>query len=115
MAHERRARRSARAGLALRPRTRLLALSAASAAGTDLVGVDLLPLGDGGWTVLELNGAVDFTPVYSLERDVFAATSSELARLALGMPRLPEAEPLVASHWDEELLADEPAAATLME
>ncbi len=93
---------------------RLLALSAASAAGTDLVGVDLLPLGDG-WTVLELNGAVDFTPVYSLERDVFAATSSELARLALGLTRLPEAGTLVASHWDDLPLADEPAAATLME
>jgi [lysine-biosynthesis-protein LysW]--L-2-aminoadipate ligase len=43
-----------------------LALKAASAVGADLVGVDLLPLPGGGWVVLELNGAVDFTPHYSL-------------------------------------------------
>lgn len=43
-----------------------LAVVAAQAVGTDLVGVDLLPLPGGGHTVLELNGAVDFTPEYSL-------------------------------------------------
>lgn len=37
-----------------------LALTAAAVVGADLVGVDLLPLPGGGWTVLELNGAVDF-------------------------------------------------------
>jgi hypothetical protein len=36
------------------------------------VGVDLLPAFDGGWIVLELNGAVDFAPDYALDgRDVF--------------------------------------------
>ena len=34
--------------------------------------MDLLPLPDGGWTVLELNGAVDFTEAYAPGRDVFA-------------------------------------------
>ena len=32
---------------------------------TDLVGVDLLPTGPGGFCIVELNGAVDFTPTYS--------------------------------------------------
>ncbi len=41
------------------------ALAAAGALGMDLVGVDLLPL-DGGYTVLELNGAVDLDGRYSL-------------------------------------------------
>jgi RimK family alpha-L-glutamate ligase len=48
-----------------------LAVLAAEAAGGDLVGVDLLPDGDG-WTILELNGAVDFTGAYGLGRDVFS-------------------------------------------
>lgn len=64
-----------------------LALWAAAAAGTELVGVDLLPDGDGGWTVLELNGAVEFTSDYRIDRDPFVAAVSELARVAHeGMP-----------------------------
>ena len=43
-----------------------LAAAAARAVGGDLVGVDLLPLGDGGYVVLEINGAVDFGVEYSL-------------------------------------------------
>ena len=54
----------------------LLAVRAAAAACTELVGVDLLPDGAGGWTVLELNGAVDFTPEYRFDRDPFAAATS---------------------------------------
>jgi RimK family alpha-L-glutamate ligase len=54
------------------PQACLIALGAAAALGTDLVGVDLLPNGAGGWVVLELNGAVDLTREYSLGgRDVF--------------------------------------------
>jgi glutathione synthase/RimK-type ligase-like ATP-grasp enzyme len=52
-----------------------LAIAAAAAAVEGaLVGVDLLPLPHGGWTVLELNGAVDFTEAYAPGRDVFADT-----------------------------------------
>jgi RimK family alpha-L-glutamate ligase len=58
---------------------RALAVEAAAALGADLVGVDLLPDGNGGWTVLELNGAVDFTGEYSLDGgDVFADVVSAL-------------------------------------
>lgn len=59
---------------------RALALEAAAVIGGDLVGVDLLPDGNGGWTVLELNGAVDFTFEYSLaDGDVFANVAQALA------------------------------------
>jgi RimK family alpha-L-glutamate ligase len=54
-----------------------LAVAAAAAAGADLVGVDLLPA-DGGWVVLELNGAVDYTRAYARARDVFEATMDAL-------------------------------------
>lgn len=58
-----------------------LALACAAVAGTDLVGVDLLPA-EGGWVVVELNGAVDFTSDYSRSDDVFTAATRELARVA---------------------------------
>jgi hypothetical protein len=51
-----------------------------------LIGVDLLPDGEGGWVVLELNGAVEWTREYSLDRDPFVAAAWELARVALGCP-----------------------------
>ena len=59
-----------------------LAIRAAEAAGADLIGVDLLPDGEGGHTVLELNGAVDFTREYRLDRDPFVAAAAELTRHA---------------------------------
>ena len=49
-----------------------LALAAARAARADLVGVDLLPTPNGGFLVLEVNGAVEFRPLYAPGRDVFA-------------------------------------------
>ena len=64
-----------------------LAIAAARAVQADLVGVDLLPDGRGGWAVLELNGAVEFTEEYSLRRDVFVASRFELAHRALGFSR----------------------------
>jgi len=59
---------------------RELAVAAAEAVGGDLVGVDLLPCGDGGWTVLEVNGAADFTAAYSLGEEVFSAVRAALLR-----------------------------------
>ena len=56
-----------------------LALAAARASELDLVGVDLLP-SNGGWVVLELNGAADFTREYAPEGDPFAAAITELAQ-----------------------------------
>jgi RimK family alpha-L-glutamate ligase len=68
------------------PEARQLALAAAAAVGdADLVGVDLLPLPDGGYSVLELNGAVDFTAEYSLDgTDVFRAVASMIEEAAAG-------------------------------
>jgi RimK family alpha-L-glutamate ligase len=57
-----------------------LACAAARASGLDLVGVDLLPTGPGGFCVIELNAAVDFRPVYSfVGRDVYADAMTALA------------------------------------
>jgi [lysine-biosynthesis-protein LysW]--L-2-aminoadipate ligase len=64
-------------------RARALALAAAAAVGADLVGVDLLPV-QGGWVIVELNGAVDFTAEYALDdRDVFALAVDALRRRTL--------------------------------
>jgi glutathione synthase/RimK-type ligase-like ATP-grasp enzyme len=57
-----------------------LALAAAAASGLDLVGVDLLPTGPGGFCVIELNAAVDFRPVYSFAtRNVYADALAALS------------------------------------
>ena len=46
---------------------------------TDLIGVDLLPV-DGGFVVLELNGAVEFDELYSLPgQDVYLDAARALA------------------------------------
>jgi len=58
---------------------RRLAIAAAAAVGGDLVGVDLLPLTDGHWVVLEVNGAVDFTEEYSFSESVFDAARAALS------------------------------------
>ena len=66
------------------PIARALALAAARSARADLVGVDLLPTPNGGFVVLELNGAVDFRPVYAPQRNVFFdAVSALLGDVAL--------------------------------
>jgi glutamate--LysW ligase ArgX len=63
------------------PEACALATDAAAAVEGDLVGVDLQPLRNGGYVVLEVNGAVDVTAEYSLGgRDVF----EEVARVWRG-------------------------------
>jgi RimK family alpha-L-glutamate ligase len=63
---------------------RALALAAATALGSDLVGVDLLARADGSWMVLELNAAVDFTREYGLDgRNPFDET---VRALGLAVP-----------------------------
>jgi RimK family alpha-L-glutamate ligase len=58
------------------PAARELARQAAAAVEADLVGVDLLPT-TSGYTVLELNGAVDFTSEYA--PDIFPRIAALLA------------------------------------
>ena len=70
------------------PIARALALAAARAMRGDLVGVDLLPTPNGGFVVLELNGAVDFRPVYAPLRDVFSDTVAALLEDAVPQPEL---------------------------
>jgi [lysine-biosynthesis-protein LysW]---L-2-aminoadipate ligase len=60
------------------PAAATLAVAAAAAAGASLAGVDLLPA-DGGWTVLELNGAVELTRDYAPWGDVFSEIALILA------------------------------------
>ena len=62
------------------PLARRLAVAAARAVKGDLVGVDLLPVGSG-FVVVEVNGAVDFRPLYAVG-DVFAIAALELLRVA---------------------------------
>ncbi len=65
------------------PEACLLALGAADAISADLIGVDLLPDGNGGWVVVELNGAADFARVYDHGgTNVFQRTVEALARYA---------------------------------
>lgn len=66
----------------LDPAAAELALEAACAVGGDLVGVDLLPLRRGGFVVIEVNGAVDFSSEYRVDGDIFAAATGALASAA---------------------------------
>jgi glutathione synthase/RimK-type ligase-like ATP-grasp enzyme len=72
-----------------------LALAAAAAIGADLVGVDLLPVAPGRYVVLELNGAVDFAPLYAPSDDVFASAMQALTARVRGATVLP-LEPIEA-------------------
>jgi [lysine-biosynthesis-protein LysW]---L-2-aminoadipate ligase len=65
------------------PQACQLAREAAAAVGTDLAGVDLLPNGQGGWVILEVNGAVEFSPDYSVDgKSVFGRAVKALAENA---------------------------------
>jgi [lysine-biosynthesis-protein LysW]--L-2-aminoadipate ligase len=65
-----------------------LALAAAQAARADLVGVDLLPTPNGGFLVLEMNGAVDFRPLYAPHRNVYADAVAALLEDNVAQPEL---------------------------
>ena len=65
------------------PLARTLAIAAARSIRADLVGVDLLPTGNG-YVVLELNGAVDFRPVYARRTDVHLEAVLALLGTAAG-------------------------------
>ncbi len=70
------------------PLAATLALAAARAVGADLAGVDLLPT-RGGFVVLEVNGAVDFRPLYAAAGDIYADTvAALLGALAQRRPAL---------------------------
>src|SRR5262245_887319 len=63
-----------------------LAVAAAAAVNGDLVGVDLLPNGDG-WHVIEINGAVDFTDEYAFDsRDVFIRAVEPFVPSGVSLP-----------------------------
>ena len=64
---------------------REIAVAAAAAVEGDLVGVDLMPTRDGGWIVIELNGAVEFNDEYSFEGDVFSAVVDALLADVVGL------------------------------
>ena len=64
-----------------------LAVDATAAVGLDLAGVDLIPAEDG-WTVLEVNGAVDFSSPYLPGGDIYAAVRDALT---------PEREPVAVA------------------
>jgi [lysine-biosynthesis-protein LysW]--L-2-aminoadipate ligase len=63
------------------PEARALAIAAAGAVGTDLAGVDLMPLPGRRYAVIELNGAADFDPTYSPDRNVYADVADALGLL----------------------------------
>ena len=65
--------------VAVSPAAGELAATAAAAIEADLVGVDLMPLGDDRYVVLELNGAVDFGDDYVLgDADLYVDIAAAL-------------------------------------
>jgi glutathione synthase/RimK-type ligase-like ATP-grasp enzyme len=72
-----------------------VAVAAASAAGADLVGVDLMSRVDSGYVVIELNGAADFDPGYVIGGAIYAAVADAL-RLPIPAPRAGSLSPLLA-------------------
>lgn len=55
-----------------------VAIATAEAVGADLVGVDLMPLPDGTYVVIEVNGAADFEECYRPGGDIYAAVADAL-------------------------------------
>jgi len=70
-----------------------VALRAARAVDGALVGIDLLPADLGTWVVLEINGAVDFNPMYTLDDDVFVDAVAALRGVVVEPAAALAAEP----------------------
>ena len=69
------------------PIAQALARAAARASRLDLVGVDLLPTANG-FVIIELNGAVDFRPLYAPHRNVYADAVSAILEDGVRQPGL---------------------------
>lgn len=63
-----------------------LAVAAASAVGADLASVDVMPLPESGYAVIEVNGAADFDEVYRPDGDVYAEVADALGLGRGGSP-----------------------------
>jgi RimK family alpha-L-glutamate ligase len=85
---------------------RSLAVAAASAAGTDFVGVDLIPNGADEYAVIELNGAVEFDQAYSLTRRGIHLDAAD----ALGLLESRRFEPARELHQSAELIHTQAAS-----
>jgi RimK family alpha-L-glutamate ligase len=70
-----------------------VALRAARAVDGALVGIDLLPADLGTWVVLEINGAVDFNSMYTLDDDVFVDAVAALRGVVVEPAAALAAEP----------------------
>lgn len=79
---------------------RLLAVAAASAVGADFVGVDLLPVGEDRYVVIELNGAVEFDERYSLTTRGIHLDAAD----ALGLLRIPRDARAIQIHRRAEVI-----------
>ena len=72
-----------------------LALAAAAAVAADLVGVDLMPDNAGGYSIVELNGAADFTDLYG--EQIFTRVADLLAPAPMRLPLPQTGLPLTAA------------------
>jgi RimK family alpha-L-glutamate ligase len=70
-----------------------IAVAAARAVASSLVGVDLMLDTSGRWTVIELNGAVEFTDEYDAEGAAYSKIALALARAA---------QALVPTTWEQQ-------------
>jgi [lysine-biosynthesis-protein LysW]--L-2-aminoadipate ligase len=85
-----------------------LAIAVADSLGGDLIGVDLIPLEAGGFSVIEANGAVEFDERYSLAGgNVYRAAAEALAlpEFAVGFPHRPAVIARMPSAPRQEMLA----------
>jgi glutathione synthase/RimK-type ligase-like ATP-grasp enzyme len=70
-----------------------IAQAAAHIAGADLVGVDLMITPANSWTIIELNGAVEFNHQYRLDGDIYDTVNSQLTTTPTTRPPRPQRIP----------------------